>query len=111
MEIRVPFYANFQALTHVQHRHFFSYGTLDLITEKSAETYAPNLWKYKERKLVFKRGAVSSKIKSKSKIDIFYPLRLIFAQISNKFPSLYQESFLVYLYPASEVIYEIEPIK
>ena len=80
VEIRVPFYTNFQALTHVQHKHFFAYGTLDLVTEKSATKYTDKLWKYIERKLIFHKGILVQKLR----LDIFYPLRKCFSFLANK---------------------------
>lgn len=104
VEITVPFFASCSAMTHPEHRHAFSYGSLELVTEGSQEKYTDRMWRYVDRNFHFHSYAYR---------------RLLFGRLTDRamawladsHPTLYESTFLAYVYPARELRFVLTPLK
>jgi len=91
LEIYVPHFSHFQALTHPEHRHAFHYNSLNMFTPNAGEPYTDRLWSIKKVELHF----------THPRLGRFF----------NRHKFIYTSTLLAYLFPAHEIKFLLAPIK
>jgi len=98
VHIQVPYVTHFQAIGHPQHKHFFHWGTFGWLDERSRanpaiERYTSRYFRIVHNRLVFE---------SHSKI---------YEEMFNRHPTVYNNTILAKLIPASELDILLEKVK
>jgi predicted SAM-dependent methyltransferase len=99
VKIKVPHFSSFCSFTDPTHKRFFGYFTLDYYTNEGIYNFYNNL-----RFNITKRNLSWFWFKKRKGRDVFISLFM------SSFP-LFYERFLCWIFPASEIYFELKPIK
>ena len=91
LELYVPHFSHFHALTHPEHRHAFCYNSLNMFTANTGEQYTRCLWKMLTVELRFGNA--------------------LLGRFFNHHKYIYTSTLLAYLFPAHEIKFVMTPIK
>ena len=91
LEIHVPHFSHFQAMTHPEHRHAFCYNSLAMFTANVGEPYTSRLWEQRSVELNFTSPILS--------------------RLFNRHKYFYTTTILAYLFPAYAIHFVLTPVK
>lgn len=91
LEVYVPHFSHFQALTHPEHQHAFHYNSMNMFTPGAREPYTLCLWQMLSVELHFDNS--------------------LFNWLFNRHKYFYTSTVLAYLFPAYEIKFVMTPIK